>query len=261
MLRTKSPTKLSAQKAAAIFAVAFFILGAARAAKAQVLVIFPERQQERKSVRWSLADWMATKKTIAAQDAWLARHTNKFPVDLTLGADLRPGFAGLELDLFALSVGLHARYERGTSLLRSSSQPMSDRDQGGDFGLQLRLFGGNPQNTSLTLRGFYEYRHVNRSDVFNGAYGGYALGPELQIYLAPWLGVRAEWRYRFSAKRITARGADLAGNGWFAVAFLEMNSLRLEGGWNQRSWEFSDTSGNAAKLDDGGLVGRVRLFF
>ena len=233
-------------------------------AQAQVLVVFPERQQERKSVQWTLADWLKTKKTISAQNSWLARHSNKVPVDVTYGADLRPGVAGQELDISLLGFGVHARYARGVNLWRSSALAALDStNQGGELGLSLRLFGGNPQNTSLTIRGIYDYNQFyGLTSGLSGAYGGYGVGPELQIYFAPWLGVRGEWRKRFSQKRITARGASLSGNSYFVMAFLEMGSFRFEGGYENRDWIFKDTGGvEQLKLVDGVYVGRLRIFF
>lgn len=232
-------------------------------ASAQVFVIFPERQQERKSARWSLSNWLETKKTIAAQDAWLARHTNKVPVDITYGFDVRSGQLGHELDVSILGFGVHARYAQGMNYLREQATPeLSAQNKGGELGLQLRLFGGNPQNTSLTVKGVYEYNQLySLASGFTGAYGGYAVAPELQIYFAPWLGVRGEWRKRFSQKRITARGAHVTGNGYFLVGFLEMGSVRLEGGIENRDWMFTDDSGGALSFVDSVYLGRLRLFF
>lgn len=238
-------------------------LGVSSQASAQVLVIFPERQKERKSSQWTLAGWLETKKTIAAQDAWLARHTNKVPIDVTYGFDVRSGQMGHELDISILGFGAHVRYLQGMNYLREQATPeLSAQNKGGELGFQLRLFGGNPQNTSLTVKGVYEYNQLySLASGFTGAYGGYAVAPELQIYFAPWLGVRGEWRKRFSQKRITARGAHVTGNGYFLVAFLEMGSVRFEGGVENRGWEFTDDAGGALSFTDSVYLGRVRLFF
>lgn len=230
-------------------------------AAAQVIAIFPERQQERKSSRWSLTEWMKTKKEIAFQNMWLDHHTNKVPLDFTYGYDLKPGRQAHEADLYLIALGLHARYERGISLKQGQmSDHLNENNKAGDVALNWRLFGGNVQNTNLIVRGGYEYEHYYGLGALSGAYGGYYVAPELQIYLAPWLGLRGEWRHRFSSKRITSSGAHGSGRSWFTVAFLEINALRFEVGWQERERTFkSDTE--TLEFPDKTLVGRVRLFF
>ncbi|MBS1982683.1 MAG: hypothetical protein JST16_00810 [Bdellovibrionales bacterium] len=266
MLATKNilscPLKAATRLKQVLVGGLFIMALAPCVSRAQIFVIFPERQQERKSARWSLSEWMKTKKEIAFQNMWLDHHTNKIPGDLTYGLDVRPGRMGHELDAYLFSLGLHARYERGISLSRSvANGNLNEKNQAGELGLQIRLAGGNIQNTNLIFRASYEYNHLYGLGALSGAYGGYSLGPELQVYLAPWLGLRGEWRYRFNQKSITQRGGTLNGNGWFAVGFLEMGSLRFEGGWTSRKWNLSDSSGNATAFDDGTWVGRARLFF
>jgi hypothetical protein len=234
-------------------------------ARAQVVLIFPERQAERKSSRWTLGDWLVTKRKIDAQNFWLAQHTNKVPLDLTYGLDVSPGRVGHELDFYILWFGLRARFEQGQGLWpRENSSLLGARDKTGEAAVQLRLFGGNIQNTNLILRGAYEYADLRQlGDALNGAYGVYGLGPELQIYFAQWLGVRGDWRKRVGGKRITARGAKISGESYSLLAFLEMGSLRLESGWVQRQWILREEAagGQVISQDSGHYVARLRAFF
>lgn len=237
---------------------------ASSAAYAQAIVIFPERQKERQASRWTLGAWMAQKHEIALQNLWLAGHTNKVPVDLTLSAESTNTQSGLDLDLYVAWLGLKAHYEKNTNLFKDSDATAHPRNSTGLVGMQFRLVGGNLQNTNLILRGFYEYNQVNALGARQGPYSGWGFGPELQLYLAEWIGVRGEWNYRLAQPSVT-RSVDtqLSGHSWSAVAFLEYTALRLEGGWASREWNFTSASNPALNGDFlvEGLVGRVRIFF
>jgi hypothetical protein len=242
------------------------LVAASVAAHAQsAIVIFPERQKERKASRWTLADWLSQKREIDLQNAWLARHSNKVPVDLTLSAEASPTQAAGDLDLYVAWLGLKLRYEDNVDLFKESDSAAHPRNSSGQLGLQLRLVGGNPQNTGLVFRGFYEYDHVHAlTGALQGPYTGWGFGPEIQLYLAPWLGVRADIQWRLKKSAVNrASDARLGGKSWSTAAFVEYYAFRLEGGWSSRTWSF--TSAANAALDGDfpveGLVGRVRLFF
>ena len=224
------------------------------------IYIVQERQQERRAARWTLQDWFDTKKTIARQNAWLAQHTNKLPLDIAYGFDLSKKRQGHELDLYLLRLGLRARYESNVSWFETPLTTDLTR-RTGELSLQMRLFGGNLQDTNLILRGGYEYDHITTIGNLQGPYGGYGLGPELQIYFARWLGVRADWRYRFGNKHIGDQTLELSGNSYQAVGFLEMDALRFEGGYRSRSFEFKRASINLSSEDQSEVFGRLRLFF
>jgi len=231
-----------------------------------VFVFFPERQQERRQSRWTLGEWLSTKKTIADQNLWLAKHTHKVPMDLSYSVDVRaPGRVGHEVDFFLAWLGLRARYESPWSLLeeRLTSTVFNPRHLEGEAAIALRLAGGNPQNTSLVVRGVFEYRHlVSLAQSLNGAYKGWTIEPELQIYWAPWLGIRGTYRKRFGLDATSVAGQEIAGNSWTAFAFLESNSLRAEFGYESDDWIFKD--GGAAILDsfeDTAWITRLRFFF
>jgi hypothetical protein len=232
-----------------------------------VLVVFPERQKERKANRWTLADWLATKKTIAAQNSWLAAHTNKVPGDLTVGMTARPGgYLGFEADAYLFAFGLRARYEQGFSflsdLLPLRAGDIDPQSKNGALALQLRLFGGNIQNTNLIFRGSAEYSHVYGINGAAGPYWGYSIGPELQIYFANWLGVRGDYTYRFTQTNDFDSSLRLKGNSFEALAFLEVGSLRFEGGWWQREYLFQSSGSTViSSFTNSGILSRLRLFF
>lgn len=233
-----------------------------------IFVIFPERQKERRASRWTLSDWLGTKQKIAEQNMWLSAHTNKLPIDLTLGLDSRAGgLSGVEADVYLLSLGIKLRYERPWSAMEELWPAPATRiedpgSQSGEVDLQLRLFGGNVQNTNLIIRGTYEYDHYYDLSVGNGPYAGFGVGPELQIYFAQWLGLRGEWRTRFLRKNIANRAQEFSGKTYWVGAFLEMGSLRFEVGkdWRERSFQ-TDSGALLLSEVDSAMFGRMRLFF
>jgi hypothetical protein len=221
-----------------------------------------------------LADWLEQKKTIAAQNLWLAQHTNKVPVDLTLTSGVAPyGELATQLDFYLMWLGLRASYETPLSALSGfyGTPPTPNfENHSGDLALQLRLFGGNVQDTNLIVRVSYEYDDLRAKGSstpsvgdFAGAYAGLGLGPELQIYFANWLGVRGDYSYDFSRKHVTQKSLSFSGHRYSAVAFLEMGSFRFEGGYESRVWNFenSNTATDSFSTNHSGLVGRLRVFF
>jgi hypothetical protein len=224
------------------------------------VVLFPERQAERAKSRWTLSDWLQTKKTMAAQDAWLAAHTNKIPLDLSYGVGIGPSSTlqqSLELNLTWL--GLQGRYSSPQSFLEAT---LGDRKtpwtQNAQLNLQARLLGNNPQNTALIIRGIYESDNIKGDDALAGPYIGYGLASELQVYWAQWLGVRGEYLYRFSRENVGNRSLKLAGDSWMSGAFLELGALRFEFGYQTRRLEWSGTQQDESS--DLGLYFLTRLF-
>ena len=225
-----------------------------------VVLLFPQRQAERAQSRWTLGEWLRTKKVMASQDAWLAAHTNKIPLDAALGVGVGPGprlDVGLEINLAWL--GLQARYNSPQSFLESSLGNRSALSiENTQVLLQARLLGNNPQNTALILRGLYESDNVISSDRWRGPYIGYGAGGELQVYWAQWLGVRGEYLHRFNRENIGARSLKLGGPSWLAGAFLELGALRFEGGYRHRALKFSGQG--TRELTEQGLYFNTRLF-
>ncbi len=203
---------------------------------------------------------------MAEQNLWLAKHSNKVPVDLTYSIDARkPGRLGHELDLFLVWLGLHVRYESPWGQLDRfyDSLPNDVASHSGEAGLAVRLVGGNPQNTSLTVKALFEYDHVyGLNSLVTGPYSGWTLEPELQIYLAPWLGVRGAYRLRLAKTNMADESVKLSGPSWWAGAFMEASSIRLELAYESRNWLFKNSSeATLQDVDVGVFATRLRLFF
>jgi hypothetical protein len=235
-------------------------LGMASAQAQTVINIFPERQQERRESRWSLGAWMKQRREIDKQNLWLWQHTNKIPLEFAAGYAMNTSRYDAELDAYVARLGLRLTYGKSVDWLGAPAA--GDIENAHVSGAaQLRLFGGNLQDTNLIVRGGYDSQHVfgPAGSGLTGHYPGAWAGAELQIYFAPWLGVRGDWNKRFLRKNQQDRYQELAAKDWNGSAFLELGALRLEGGWRSQELLFSGTR-EVTKLSEG-LFGRIKLFY
>ena len=53
-----------------------------------VYTVIIKKQQEKKSTRWTLSDWLATKKRMALMDQWLALNTKTTLFEARLGGSM-----------------------------------------------------------------------------------------------------------------------------------------------------------------------------
>lgn len=224
------------------------------------LIIYPVRQQERKSARWTLADWMDTKKKIAEQNAWLAAHTNKFPVDLSYGFDAGERLRGHEIDIGLFRFGFHARFENVHTWLSDSATSDGINLRGGEIGPKLRLFGSNPQDTLLSVFANYRYDQILSPTVPTFNANGWTAGAELQIYFANWLGIRGNWQKGFEMAPENATEPTLIGDSYSAAAFIEMGLLRIEYGYRNRDFSIEGTGISSVEQSDSEQFARLRLF-
>ncbi len=226
--------------------------------------IFPERQQERQQSRWSLEAWKAQRRIMDQQDLWLWQHTNRIPFEFAFIAGQSQTQSQIHIDAFIARVGIFADYDKSTEFMKSVPS-QSFKNESGQFGLQLRLFGGNLQDTHLLLRGGYDYDHL----VFPnpGNYGGWSFGPELQIYFARWLGIRGSFTQYLERQKITSDAQKIAfgpekfsGGRYDIVAFLEVEATRLEGGWISRNIRFKSTDQSSSFTQEGAIF-RLGIFY
>lgn len=244
-------------------ATSLFSLSLGSESVAQVVIIFQQRQEERRASRWTLADWLKTKRTIEAQNIWLAAHTNKFPLDFTLTTEATRYHAAVEGDVYYGRLGLKARYQKAARPFEVGAPSNDPRATTQNYALQLRLMGGNIQDTNLIVRGFYESQELLGFGSNNGHYRGFGVAPELQIYFAKWLGVRGDWAYRFARPLHENQTVRQSGNSWSAVAFLEFGPLRFEVGQESRVWKFDNAlvPASSTSLEERSLIARMRLFY
>lgn len=190
-----------------------------------MIKIFPERQKERKASRWSLANWMRTKEKIAEQNRWLWAHTNKVPLEWAISYSQGTQQWATRFDIFFARVGLSFHHERHVGWFSDVTSPGGHQTE---LAAQIRLFGGNLQDSFLIARVGYEYSEFSLpSSLSGGAYGAWFVEPVLQIYLEQWIGATGSWKYRYTGAHVTRRTEELSGTRLEFGPFLEMGALRL----------------------------------
>lgn len=202
-----------------------------------VIKIFPERQKERKASRWSLASWMKTKEQIAEQNRWLWAHTNKVPVEWALSYTQSTQQWATRFDIFLARLGLTFHHERFVSWFADETEPGGHQTE---LAAQIRLFGGNLQDSYLMARIGYEYSEFALpSSLSGGAYGAWFVEPVLQLYLEQWIGATGSWKYRYTGAHGTRKTEQLSGTRLEMGPFLEMGALRIHALYQVNSDSFS----------------------
>jgi len=204
---------------------------------------------------------MEQKKTIASQNSWLSAHVNKVPVDGSFSFSQTPERLGMNFDFYMSWFGFRLAHEYPVTYYPGFSEyEIAGARSKAD--LQFRLIGDNIQNSTLVLRTGVGYDDVRGVNGFDASYFGFALEPELQIYLAHFVGVWGTWAYRFPARSANHSDLELSGNSWKAAAFLELGAIRTEVGYEQREWNFrtrASSTVNRQKLSN--IFAAIKFFY
>jgi hypothetical protein len=225
-----------------------------------IIKIFPERQAERRQSRWTLDSWMQTKAEIARQDQWLWAHTNKIPLEFSLAYTQSPSRWSVESHVFIARLGLALSHSRSSEWFTDYN--ISDhgpQDNTSQVAAQIRIFGGNLQDSYLITRVGYEYSDFQNSGSLGGSFGTWYVEPELQIYLAQWIGVRGNLKQRWAGSHVTRKTQKFSGRNYTSAAFLELGALRFEAGYRWLEWSVDNVSPQPLKAEE--LFGALKLFF
>lgn len=240
------------------FVLAFALVSTSALAQQGGFASFPERQKERQASRWTLGNWMNTKRQIEEQNSWLWAHTNKVPLEFALGYTQSPTRWRTDVDAFVARLGLRASYGKRVNWFKESGDtgrgPNDDLTQ---FAAQIRVFGGNLQDSYLMGRVGYELSGFDNAGALAGNFGSWYAEPELQIYLAKWLGVRGNVRYRWSGVNMSNKTQTWGGTNYETVAFLESGALRVEAGHRWVNWDID----GASPIKHTELLGALKIFF
>lgn len=232
-------------------------------------------QEERRSERWTLTEWLRIKERMKMMDVWLAMFSDpkkdqrlrpeinlvyqQYRGDFTL--DHPPGLSAVPskfsvlahqgrmqlwlTNLISATTGLRTlNVDLGLegSFRDSKDTPAGAGDVIFDQHLwataNLRLFGDSIQDTALVLR-MGQYRLNSRLTDLRMAQEshsrGLVLGVELQAYLLSFLGVEGNYLNHGRWNRSLAQEGAF-GETWDYAAFLEIGFLRLFGGAFGEVW-------------------------
>lgn len=198
----------------------------------EVYTFIVKKQEEKKSTRWNLADWLAQRDSMRLQDLWLSMHTPT-PYEFYFGGDYRwltdpkdqndHRFAfGAFAKIFGLGIERETKPDRWNLLFL------------------LRVFGLHNQSTNITLHGGLRSQSDPqgfRSGIFGGSF---------TLNLLRYVGVETTWRHYFPASSTGSMGTKQNGNQFEANGFIDFRALRIYGGYLKQAQDAGMSTGYQA---------------
>lgn len=216
---------------------------------------YRQRQENKGTSRWTLADWMATRQKVALMDQWLALNSSANVIDFYLYGstgkyDYRDTSVGSEgenqkevqnfkVGFFVTLLGMEGEYEA-----------LADNSPIERAFVSLRLLGSSLQSTSLVLKGG---QRKQESDVTGGLIANNIYGADLTLYLVKSFGLQGH--YSVIAKAKDSEDNETSGSYFLAQAFLEAKFLRVAGGYFEEALDIQMASSQHNTLRAGWLAG------
>lgn len=219
-----------------------------------VYTVIVKKQEEKKKNRWTLADWLITKKTIALQDQWLALNSSETWFEFVFD------YAGSTFEETSLGIKQDMDFSRwgGAAYLKFIGLEYSKRDyernyKQSDLRLNLLILGSSIQSTHL--RAFYGQRDFDVQSF--GAFEQSFWGLHMTLYLASFLGIEGQYT-KFMNESSGSASTD--GERSEFTGFVDLWLLRLYASlYKERNLLRGALSVNNQKVE-GTLLG-VKLFF
>jgi hypothetical protein len=239
-----------------VFILSFILSFQAFALAEGVYTIIVQKQEEKKSSRWTLADWLVTKQKIALMDQWLALNSSEnwfeFVFDYGQGdvdEKLLSTTTKENIDVTRLGASMYIKF-LGFEYEKLDYNRITAQDA---FKINFLLLGSSVQSTHIrAFWGKRDYSYENYSSYDQSFWGG-----SLSLYLASFLG--GEFTYTMFSK--TNSGNDtfkMHGHRAEYGGFIELWLFRFYANvFREKSYFRSSTL--EVKEDDGVLLG-VKLF-
>ncbi|MCB0355447.1 MAG: hypothetical protein KDD40_00480 [Bdellovibrionales bacterium] len=153
-----------------------------------------QKVEVKKKSRWTLADWLDTKKQVGLMDAWLAANTSANLFEFYLGANYADITSETTTTTSLTEVKTHAStYDLAgfVSIFGLAFNYQTwDKDTTYQGEVLLRLLGKAEQSTRLNL--FYGLRKIDKEG-FSKAYDFPYFGAELRLYLLSFLAIQGRY--------------------------------------------------------------------
>jgi hypothetical protein len=190
-----------------------------------------DKQKDKKSKRWTLTDWLITKKKIALMDQWLALNSSKtwfeFKVANYLGdTDMVNNGIKTSADTNKISGAIFIRmlgfeYDK-IDIKENTNSNLSDQES---YNAALLILGNSIQSTSVIAHyGQRKLTWPQQGQFKQDFYGG-----RLTLYLASFLGVQGRYDLYPTIKSTNAPDLSLKGERITLAPFIEWGALRLIG--------------------------------
>jgi hypothetical protein len=224
-----------------------------------------EKQDAKQKSRWTMADWLDTKKVIANQNMWLAGNRAK-PVEhefyvaydqaviqkeVIIGggsaALTKPNVTRMQFGAFTSFVGLSGEYF-----------DFSDNMFGWNAQFNLRIFGNSIQNTNFTL--IYGGRtRIDNSTATTETFRNQYYGAAFAIYISKQFGI--EGLYRQIMEEKSDQNNFLKGNGIEGSVFVDYGIIRIIGTWFSEKLELTDPSQVVTNKNSTGVYAGGKIYF
>ncbi len=221
-------------------------------AKNSFLDSLNKKYEGTKTTRWTIADWLETKKKINLMDQWLAANTKESNFEAYLeGAQLEgddtDGVAGDTSSIY----GIKLIYSVVGLKYQMLSQEKSDlKDQRVD--LSIRLLGASERNTNLQINyGVDQFKNLVAGESTQISHWG----ASLKLYIFDFLGFEGSLQNFLPTK--TSTEIEIKGSESAYGVFLEVSFIELYYSMVRTRFSFSDDS---TSNSDGSQYG-LRLCF
>ena len=221
-----------------------------------VYTVIIKKQEEKKKNRWTLADWLVTKKTMALQDQWLALNSSstwfEFIFDYASGTlDHKVEESTREVDFSRYGGAIYVKFLG----FEYNSYDYSKFYDQSDYRVNLIILGSSVQSTHL--RAFFgkrDYSYENYSSYDQKFWGGH-----LSLYLASFLGVEGQFA-KFSETSSDNNLFKSDGERRELSAFIDLWMFRVFATQYRERMFFRSTNSLRKTTLEGTLLG-AKLFF
>ncbi len=190
-----------------------------------VYTIIVQKQQEKAQTRWTLADWLMTKKKMALMDQWLALHSSHQIFELDLGwseggVKVSRSDEGTQEEYFGRQFYSHLFiYFIGFGYESSFIKKQMREDSAL---VLLRILGTSKQTTHINL--VYGKRNLNVTTY--GKFEQEFFGGNGALYILPFLGVKLGF-YKYLTSSTRPQNFSLTGERFSYSPFLELGPIRF----------------------------------
>jgi hypothetical protein len=220
-----------------------------------------KKQEEKKSARWSLADWLVQKDKNKMMDLWLAQNSHSSLYEFFLEANSinygQSAGQGTPSTNRSSYNGALAAYA-GVVGLRGGYQSDNENRTGWQGSLNVRLLGRAMQDSHVNLEyGIAELTLGSAgSESFQNQFGG----GSLNLYLTKRFGIEGVYHHVLPATSDQTK-RTMEGENEAAGVFIDFGILRVFGQWKKEFLKF-DGGGQSSTVEfREGYGGGLRLYF
>lgn len=227
---------------------------------ADIYIVVLQKQEEKKASRWSIADWLETKKRIEVMDQWLALNSSsnifegyfdynysEYGVRDNLGNTKRRTLNSGGAGLFASIVGIEGKYTQ-------SDEKYDDYEAMAS----LRLFGRADQGSNITVSygvRFFDY-NTETNNIEDNVTSKF-WNVRSSLYLISNLGIQGSFR-KYSTDRTDKRNVKVHGQRVEGGAFIDLSFFRLYGTYFK---DYFYSKEAVSKETREGVIGGLRLYW